>query len=433
MRIKTIENNHLYWDGCDTVALAKKYGTPVYVLSENAILERTDELHRDFLDKYDNVRVAFASKAFNTLAMCQLVNQVGLSLDVVSGGELYTAMAANFPAEHIEFNGNNKSQAELEMAVEYGVGRIIVDGLTEVERLAVICRRMKKTAKILFRITPEITVDTHDFISTGQKDSKFGIPLNPEILFPQIEAAIAMPEIEFYGLHFHIGSQLADNSTHLAAAKVALSLVSEIKARYDFTVKELNYGGGFGVEYVPGDLRQPYRYFLDPLMALTEDYCAKHDLKRPAIVIEPGRSLVAEAGITLHTIGEIKTLPGLRTYASVDGGMTDNIRPGLYQADYTGIVANKAEEEKSQKVTISGKACESTDILVKDLAVAPLAPGDIFATFTTGAYGYSMASNYNKLPIPPVVLVKDGKDQLIVAQQSYAQMIQNERRLKEWA
>ena len=432
MSVKTIENNHLYWDGCDTVALAQKYGTPLYVLSENAILQRTQELHQDFIDKYDNVRVAFASKAFNTLAMCQLVAREGLSLDVVSGGELYTAMKANFPGEHIEFNGNNKSQAELEMAVTYGVGRIIVDGLTEVARLAEICRRLQKTAKILFRITPETTVDTHDFISTGQKDSKFGIPLNPEILFPQIEAAIAMPEIEFYGLHFHIGSQLSDNSTHLAAAKVALSLVSEIKERYDFTIKELNYGGGFGVEYVEGDVRQPYGYFLDPLMALTEDYCAEHGLLRPAIVIEPGRSLVAEAGISLHTIGEIKTLPGLRTYAAIDGGMTDNIRPGLYQADYTGIVANKAAAKRTESVTISGKACESTDILMKDLPVPPLSAGDIFATLTTGAYGYSMASNYNKLPLPAVVLVKDGRDQLIVARQSYKQMIQNERFLEEW-
>ena len=432
MSVKTIKNNHLYWDGCDTVALAQKYGTPLYVLSENAILQRTQELHQDFIDKYDNVRVAFASKAFNTLAMCQLVAREGLSLDVVSGGELYTAIKADFPGEHIEFNGNNKSQAELEMAVAYGVGRIIVDGLTEVARLAEICRSLQKTAKILFRITPEITVDTHDFISTGQKDSKFGIPLNPEILFPQIEAAIAMPEIEFYGLHFHIGSQLADNSTHLAAAKVALSLVSEIKERYDFTIKELNYGGGFGVEYVDGDVRQPYGFFLDPLMALTEDYCAEHGFLRPAIVIEPGRSLVAEAGISLHTIGEIKTLPGLRTYAAIDGGMTDNIRPGLYQADYTGIVANKAAEKLTESVTISGKACESTDILMKDLPVSPLSAGDIFATFTTGAYGYSMASNYNKLPIPAVVLVKDGRDQLIVARQSYEQMIQNERFLEEW-
>lgn len=432
MSVKTIENNHLYWDGCDTVALAQKYGTPLYVLSENAILQRTQELHRDFIDKYDNVRVAFASKAFNTVAMCQLVAREGLSLDVVSGGELYTAMKAGFPGEHIEFNGNNKSQAELEMAVTYGVGRIIVDGLTEVARLAEICRRLQKTAKILFRITPEITVDTHDFISTGQKDSKFGIPLNPEILFPQIEAAIAMPEIEFYGLHFHIGSQLSDNSTHLAAAKVALSLVNEIKERYDFTIKELNYGGGFGVEYVEGDVRQPYGYFLEPLMALTEDYCAEHGLLRPAIVIEPGRSLVAEAGISLHTIGEIKTLPGLRTYAAIDGGMTDNIRPGLYQADYTGIVANKAAAKRTESVTISGKACESTDILMKDLPVPPLSAGDIFATLTTGAYGYSMASNYNKLPLPAVVLVKDGRDQLIVARQSYEQMIQNERFLEEW-
>ena len=208
--------------------------------------------------------------------------------------------------------------------------------------------------------------------------------------------------------------------------------MSEIKERYDFTIKELNYGGGFGVEYVEGDVRQPYGYFLEPLMALTEDYCAEHGLLRPAIVIEPGRSLVAEAGISLHTIGEIKTLPGLRTYAAIDGGMTDNIRPGLYQADYTGIVANKAAAKRTESVTISGKACESTDILMKDLPVPPLSAGDIFATLTTGAYGYSMASNYNKLPLPAVVLVKDGRDQLIVARQSYEQMIQNERFLEEW-
>lgn len=425
--IKELKNNHLFWDGCDTVELAKTYGTPLYVISETAVVNECQAFQQSFIQKYENVRVAYASKAFNTLAMLKIIEREGLCLDVVSGGELFTAIKADFPAEHIEFNGNNKSIEELEMAIDYGVGRIIVDGIQEIELIRAICRQKDTTANILFRITPEVNVSTHEFISTGQKDSKFGIPLDEEILFPVIQQAIDAPEINFYGIHFHIGSQLSDNSTHLAAARVALGLILEINQRFDYTVKELNYGGGFGVTYTKDDIRQPYSYFLDPLMALTESFCREHGLTRPAIVIEPGRSVVAEAGISLHTIGAIKDLPGIRKYASIDGGMTDNIRPGLYQAQYEGILANKAEETATETVTISGKACESTDILVKDIQVPTIESGDIFATFATGAYGYAMASNYNKLPIPAVVLVKEGQADVIVARQSYEQIIQNER------
>ncbi|HPR80814.1 diaminopimelate decarboxylase [Enterococcus sp. DIV2402] len=425
--IKEVKNNHLFWDGCDTVELAKTYGTPLYVVSETAVVNECQAFQQDFIQKYDNVRVAYASKAFNTLAMLKIIEREGLCLDVVSGGELFTAIQADFPAEHIEFNGNNKSIEELEMAIDYGVGRIIVDGIQEIELIQALCREKGKTANILFRITPEVNVSTHEFISTGQKDSKFGIPLDEEILFPVIEQAIHAPEINFYGIHFHIGSQLSDNSTHLAAARVALGLLLEIKKRFAYDVKELNYGGGFGVTYTKEDIRQPYSYFLDPLMELTEAFCQENDLVRPAIVIEPGRSVVAEAGISLHTIGAIKDLPGIRKYASIDGGMTDNIRPGLYQAQYEGILANKAEETVTETVTISGKACESTDILVKDIQVPAIESGDIFATFATGAYGYAMASNYNKLPIPAVVLVKEGQAEIIVERQTYEQIIQNER------
>lgn len=425
--IKEIKNNHLYWDGCDTVELAKTYGTPLYIVSETAVVNECQALQTSFIQKYENVRVAYASKAFNTLAMLKIIEREGLCLDVVSGGELYTAMQANFPAEHIEFNGNNKSLEELALAIDYGVGRIIVDGIQEIGWIQEICRQKGKTANIMFRITPEVNVSTHEFISTGQKDSKFGIPLDETILFPVIQQAIDAPEIDFYGIHFHIGSQLDDNSTHLAAAKVALDLVKRIKEQLDYDVKELNYGGGFGVTYTKDDIRQPYSYFLDPLMELTENYCQEYHLTRPAIVIEPGRSIVAEAGISLHTIGTIKDLPGIRKYAAIDGGMTDNIRPGLYQAKYEGMLANKAEEALTETVTISGKACESTDILIKDIQVPTIETGDIFATFATGAYGYAMASNYNKLAIPAVVLVKDGQAEIIVERQSYAQMIQNER------
>lgn len=424
--IKTIKNNHLYWDGCDTVELAKEYGTPLYVVSESAIIKECQALQQDFIQKYENVRVAYASKAFNTLAMIKIIEREGLCLDVVSGGELYTAIQANYPAEKIEFNGNNKSLEELEMALEYGVGRIIVDSLQELHWLIALCKQKQTVAKVMFRITPEVEVATHDFISTGQKDSKFGIPLEEHILFGLIQQAIEAPEIDFYGLHFHIGSQLDTNETHLLAAETALKLVLTIKEKFAYDIRELNYGGGFGVRYVEEDIRQPYRYFLDPLMALTENFCQTHQLRRPTIVIEPGRSLIAEAGITLHRIGSIKEVPGIRKYVAIDGGMTDNIRPGLYQANYTGVLANKASEKATEIVTIAGKACESTDILVKDLALPKVETDDLFATFSTGAYGYAMASNYNKLLIPAVVLVKDGQADVIVKRQSYQQLLQNE-------
>lgn len=425
--VKTIQNNHLFWDGCDTTALAKEYGTPLYVYSETAIVNECRELREHFINKYEKVRVAYASKAMNILAILKIIEREGLCLDVVSGGELYTAMVANFPAEKIEFNGNNKSLEELAMALDYGVGRIIVDSLQELDWLIQLCQEKKTTAKILFRITPEVQVATHAFISTGQTDSKFGIPLKPEILFPLIEKAIQAPEIQFYGLHFHIGSQLKENETHLTAAQTALNYVLEIKERFKYEVLELNYGGGFGVRYLSEDTRPSYAYFLDPLMALTQKFCQTHGLQMPTIVIEPGRSIVAEAGITLHEVGSIKEIPNVRKYVAIDGGMTDNIRPGLYEAQYSGMLANKAKEEKTEKVTIAGKACESTDILIKDIFLPPVKTGDIFATFSTGAYGYAMASNYNKIPIPAVVIAKEGQASLVVKRQTYQQIIQNEQ------
>lgn len=420
------KNGHLMWDGCDTVALAEKFGTPLYVFSKTMIEDKCQELQRDFVEKYQNVRVAFASKAFSTLAMLKIIERQGFSLDVVSDGELYTAIKADFPAAHIEMNGNNKSIEELTMAIDYGVGRIIVDSLQEVDLIAAIAKEKGKVVDILFRITPEVNVQTHSFISTGQKDSKFGIPIDETILFPQIKNAIDTAEVNFLGFHFHVGSQLFDNHAHLAAVEIALDLVKMVKERFDYLIKELNFGGGFGVRYTEQDQPQPFSYFTDPMMEKVLAFCQEENYPQPAIVIEPGRSIVAEAGISLHQIGAIKELPGLRKYVSIDGGMTDNIRPGLYAAEYTGILANKADEALVEKVTVSGKACESTDILVKDIELPQVESGDLFATFSTGAYGYSMASNYNKLAIPAVVLTNQGQAELIVKRQSLDQIIQNE-------
>jgi diaminopimelate decarboxylase len=424
---RIIQNGHLYWDGCDTVSLAEQFGTPLYVFSENDMIHQCQTIQHDFLKKYPNTRAAFASKAFCTLAMVKLIEQQGLGLDVVSAGELYTAIKAEFPAERIEMNGNNKSIDELEMAIEYGVGRIIIDGLQELPLIEALCREKNKKMNVLYRITPEVKAATHSFISTGQKDSKFGIPIDEDILFPAIQAAIDSEWVNFLGFHFHVGSQLFTNDAHLKAVEVATNLMLEVRDRFHFDVQELNYGGGFGVHYTAEDQPKSFGYFTDAMMEKTIAFCDANDFAVPAVVIEPGRSIVAEAGISLHTIGSIKNLPGIRKYVAIDGGMTDNIRPGLYGAKYEGLLANKADQQPTETVTIAGKACESTDILVKDIKLPEACAGDIFATFSTGAYGYAMASNYNKLPIPAVVFVKDGHADLVVKRQSLAQMIQNEQ------
>ena len=423
---REIKDGILYFDGCSTVDLAKQYGTPLYVMSEGDIEDKMREIKNCFLDKYPNTRAAYASKAFCTMAIYKICEKEGFCIDIVSGGELHTAIKAGFPAERIEFNGNNKLPHEIEEALDYGIGRFIVDGLQEVALIEAICKEKGKTANILFRVTPGVAASTHDYITTGKKDSKFGIPLDEDVFFPQVEAAIKAEHINFLGLHFHVGSQLFDNAPFLQALDIILDKVAEIKKRFDYDIKELNLGGGFGATYIDEE-RKPYAYFLAPMMERIEAFFTELGVERPAVVIEPGRSIAAEAGLSLYTIGSIKDIRDIRKYVSVDGGMTDNIRPALYQAEYEGLVANKASEPKDDKVTICGKCCESGDILLKDCMITGTAKaGDLFAMFSTGAYGFSMASNYNSNPIPAVVLVKDGKSELIVKRQSYDDMIKNQ-------
>jgi len=420
----------LHFDGCNTVDLAEKYGTPLYVYSENGLLKKINELKNDFLKPYPNTRVAYACKAFCTKALLQILKREEMCIDVVSGGELYTAMAVEYPAEKIEFNGNNKLRSEIEMAVDYGIGRIIVDGLHELALIDEVCKEKQKKMKVLYRITPGVKSDSHDYIVTGKKDSKFGIPLDDEVIYPAIQEAIQCESVEFLGFHFHVGSQILDNQSHLAALETLLNIVKETKERFGYEISELNVGGGYAICYTD-QKPERYAYYLDPMMKRIEEFSKANGMNRPAVVIEPGRSIVGEAGIMLYTIGEIKDIKGIRKYVSVDGGMTDNIRPALYQAEYDGVIANKAEESKDDLITICGKCCESGDILIRDIKMPVVKKGDILAVFSTGAYGYSMASNYNKNPIPAVVLVKDGKSQLIVKRQSYEDMIQNELPLED--
>ena len=422
---RQILNSQLHIDNISAVDIAKRYGTPLYVYSYKDIKNQIQTLKEQFENKYENVRIAYASKAFNCVAICQIMQHLGVCLDIVSEGELYTAKKAGFDMKNIEINGNNKLISELEDAIEYGVGRIIVDGLSELDIIEDICKRKNKRTKILFRITPGVDSHTNEKISTGKLDSKFGIPIDEDVLYPQIEKAINSEYVDFLGFHFHVGSQLFDNISHLLATDIILDIVKNVKEKYNYDIKELNLGGGFGATYT-NEQRKPYSYFLDPMMKKIEAFCKKINIDRPAIVIEPGRSIIAEAGIQLYSVGQIKDIKDVRKYVSVDGGMSDNIRPSLYNAKYDAIIANRADENADDLVTICGKCCESGDILIKDIMLPTPKRDDIIAVFTTGAYGYSMASNYNKLPKPAVVMIKDGKVFEIIKRQSYEDMIKNE-------
>ena len=412
--------------GCDTIYLAKKYGTPLYIVSEDYIVERITEIKNDFIGKYDNVGVFYASKAFLIKEMARIIKREGIGMDVVSGGELYTAMEVDFPPKKIIFHGNNKTFDELQMAVDYEVGRIIVDNLYELILLNDIAKQKNKRVDILYRITPGVNSHTHKYIQTGQVDSKFGIPIGGDVIFEAIEKAMNLNNINLLGFHFHIGSQILDNITYIEAIRAVTKLMKEAELRFGFETKELNTGGGYGIQYVEGEKRKSIGFYTDSIMSEINRDCKKYGLKVPKVTIEPGRWIVGEAGITLYTIGSIKEIPNTRTYASIDGGMTDNPRPSLYQAKYHGIIANKIDEEPNRVVTIAGKCCETGDILIWDLPVPEIQTGDILAVFSTGAYNYSMASNYNKIPKPAVVMIKNGVDRLVVKRETYEDILKNE-------
>lgn len=426
MKGTEVIGSNFYFGGCDTVKLAKKYGTPLYVMSEDYICERCKEIKEDFLGKYENTRAVYASKAFLTLEMCRIIEREGLGIDVVSGGELYTAIKAGFPMEKVIFHGNNKTIDEIELAVKNNVGRMVVDNLYELELLNSVAQAFGKTMKILFRITPGVDSHTHKYISTGQIDSKFGIPLKGNIINEAIKRAMDASHIELMGFHFHVGSQLFDNESHIKAVKILVELMKNMKEEEGFITKELNTGGGFGIYYAEGDEPKPLKYFTDAVMETIKEECEEKGLWMPQVIIEPGRWMVGEAGITLYTVGSIKEIPGVRTYVGINGGLPDNPRPALYDAKYEAVVANKMDQEKNSLVTIAGKCCESGDILRYDLKVPILESGDILAVKSTGAYNYSMASNYNKIPRPAVVMVKGGEDRTIVKRETYEDLLRNE-------
>ena len=421
-----IEENTLVIGGVKTTKLAEEFGTPLYVMDEELLRNNCRKYFRLFKCYENGNKVAYAGKSFLTLSMCKLVEEEGLYLDVVSGGELYTAYKANFPLERVLFHGNNKTLEEINMGVKLGVGTFVVDNLFEIEQLNQISKKEGRVQNIYLRITPGIEAHTHEYIKTGQIDSKFGFAPVGDNIINAIKRAIKLENVNLCGLHCHIGSQIFEITPYEDAAEIMLKLIKRIKDETGYLIKELDLGGGFGIYYSNEDKPKETEEYCNAILNKVDEVCKKINLEKPILVIEPGRSISGNAGITLYTIGSIKDIPSIRKYVSVDGGMTDNIRPALYNARYECIVANRVIYDSKEKVTISGKCCESGDILLKAIKIPSVLSGDLLAVMSTGAYGYSMSNNYNKIPKAAVVMVSNGESRIICKRESYDDIIKNE-------
>lgn len=420
-----VKGNELYIGGINAKNICDKFGTPVNVMDEELIRNNCRRYIESFKGHTLN-NVAYAGKAFLTLYMCNLVNEYNMCLDVVSGGELYTAYKSGFPLERVYFHGNNKSIDEIDMGIKLGVGTFVVDNLYEMSLINEIAKKYKKIQKIILRITPGIEAHTHEYIKTGQIDSKFGFTKLEDGILGAVESADSYSNIHFFGIHCHIGSQIFQIEPYQDAVEIMFNIAKEIKDKLNIVVEEIDLGGGFGVYYKDGDNPKSIEEFTGLIKAKAQYMANKNNIKMPVLTIEPGRSIVANAGSTLYTVGSIKEIPGVRKYVSVDGGMSDNIRPALYNAKYESLVANRVFQNDMECVTISGKCCESGDILIKDIILPKIKSGDIIAILNTGAYGYSMSSNYNKIPKPAVIMIKDGQVKLVCVRQTYADIIKNE-------
>ena len=421
------ENGHLSIGGCDCVELANRYGTPLYVMDED-LIRKNCRTYTGAMEKFygGNGKILYASKAFSTMSMCKIVAQEGMGLDVVSAGELYTALASDFPRDMIYFHGNNKSDSELDFAIDSDIYCIVVDNIFELRNINEKAAARKKIVNIAFRIKPGIDAHTHDFVQTGQIDSKFGVALENGEALEAVRVATEMKNVELIGVHCHIGSQIFDLAPFQSAAEIMLGFVAEITTKFGVHIKELNLGGGYGIKYLPSHDPIEYDKYIESVRETVVSTCAKHGLEIPTLVMEPGRSIVASAGITLYTIGGVKEIKDVRTYVSVDGGMADNPRYALYQSEYDAVIANRPDADKDMLITIAGKCCESGDLLAKDIMMPDVEVGEILAMLATGAYNYSMSSNYNRIPKPPVVLVKDGKARLIVKREDFEDVVRND-------
>ncbi len=428
--LKINENGHLEIGGADCINLAKEFGTPLYVYDE-AHIRNMMRVYRDTIrEEYEgNGLVLYASKAFSCQAIYAIAKQEGIGVDVVSGGELFTAMQVDFPLQNMCFHGNNKTQKEIAYALDCGVGTIVLDAYSEADLLQEEAEKRGIIQDVLIRINPGIEAHTHAYVQTATPDSKFGFSVASGAAEKFSEYVRTKHNLNLRGYHCHIGSQIFEKQSFVLAVEKNLSFIAEMKRKHGFETEVLNLGGGFGIWYTDEDAKisvQGYREYLHALLEKVKSDCGRYGLKKPFIMLEPGRSVIGEAGITLYTVGAIKEIPGIKKYIALDGGMFEAPRYALYQSKYTAVLANRANEKACERVSLAGKCCESGDIIAAGVNLPKAETGDILAVFSTGAYHYSMASNYNRNLIPPAVLVKDGMAEYIIKPQTYQDLIRND-------
>lgn len=414
---------HLTIGGCDAVELAHRFGTPLVVYDVQQIRHQIRAFKQVFEENSVDYAVSYASKAFSAIAMYQVVAAEGAHVDVVSGGELYTAIKAGFPMANVSFHGNNKSREELEMAIDHHVGTIMIDNFHEIELLADVLEEHDAHIDVMLRITPGISAHTNKYIQTGQVDSKFGFDLQSGQADEALAKVLENPRMQVKGLHAHIGSQIFELAGFEGVAKKLVKVAAHWQEKFNYQAAVINVGGGFGIRYVKDDTPLAPEEFVAAIIKAIKTEIKETNLVMPAIWIEPGRSIAGPAGYNLYTVGSRKDVPGLKPYVTVDGGMGDNIRPALYEAQYETVLANNPRAELIEHVRVAGKYCESGDILSQNQALPATKPGDILAMLDTGAYGYSMASNYNRNPRPAVVFAEKGTAQVVIKRETYDDLI----------
>ncbi len=421
------QNNHLTLAGMDTVDLAHKYGTPLMLLDENKIRSKC-AVYRDAMRKYftPDSTPLFASKALSFKYIYKIAQSEDIGIDCVSSGEIYTAYSAGFPMQKAYFHGNNKTDDDIRYAMDCGVGHFVCDSIEEVSVVDSIAGEKGINQKLLLRITPGIDPHTHKKISTGSVDSKFGVAIETGQAYELVEKTLALKNVTLCGYHCHIGSQIFEYDPFADAARIMIKFIADTKERFGYEAAELNLGGGMGVRYTEDEPEIDYASNIKSISEIIHKLCGEYGVKMPKILMEPGRSIVGDAGMTLYTAGYLKEITGLKNYISIDGGMTDNPRFTLYQSPYTVLLANRMNEERSYTCTVAGRCCESGDIIQEDVLMPKPQRGDTVAVLTTGAYNYAMASHYNKIPKPPIVMIKDGEDFVVVKRETFADMTANE-------
>ena len=414
-------------DGVDTVDVARQFGTPLYVMSRSYIENTINEYHRIMHENFgDNYTIAYASKALSAKFIYDIMKDLDVCCDVVSGGEIYTAIKGGMAANKLHFHGGNKTKREIEYALGVGIGSFVVDNYQEIAIINNAAHNLNVKAKVILRVKPGVDAHTHEFIQTGKEDTKFGFGIKDGKAFEAIDEILRCNNLVFVGIHCHIGSQLLESKPFAMAGEIMADFMAVIREKYGITLPELIMGGGFGVKYTYNDAPESKADMIKVMADAIKASCEKNSFPVPKVTIEPGRSVVAPAGITLYEVGTVKELENIRNYVSVDGGMTDNPRYALYDARYECVIADRAGEKRDYLATIAGKCCESGDLVTKDIYIQKPMAEDILAVFTTGAYNFSMASNYNKTPRPPLVLIENGNPVLKVRGETYEDLIRLE-------